>query len=76
MTAAGELYVGDSFNKCVHVYRASDGTLLRVVGAEEQTRGTDVVPTRFNAPVAVCVSLDGELFVADECDCRIQVFAT
>lgn len=63
-----KLYVTDGMYNNVKVLRTEDGSLIQIIGEHGQTAG------KFITPLGVCVSSDGELFVADTWNYRIQVF--
>ncbi len=70
VSKAGELFVTDSHNHRVQVFRVSDGTFLRQIGgAKGSGKG------QFNMPMDMALSPDeAELLVADYNNHRIQVF--
>ena len=65
-----ELYVTNSkfLYSQVYVLRTEDGSLIRTLGDHGQNQG------EFISPQGVCVSPDGEMFVADTGNYRVQVF--
>ncbi len=62
------LYVTQSRYDCVQVLRIEDGSIIQTIGEYGQTTG------KFFRPKGVCVSPNGEMFVADTGNHRIQVF--
>ncbi len=69
VSAAGEIYIADTFNHRIQVFSTS-GQLLRTWGKAGSS------PGQFVAPRAIAVSLKDEVFVADTGNDRIQVFDT
>jgi len=67
VSAAGEIYIADTFNHRIQVFNAAGQPLCTWGEAGS-------APGQFIAPRAVAVSLNGEVFVADTGNDRIQVF--
>jgi DNA-binding beta-propeller fold protein YncE len=63
-----KIYVTDGAYSHIQVLRTEDGSLIQTIGNHGETAG------EFITPLGVCVSPNGELFVADTWNHRIQVF--
>ena len=63
-----ELYISQTRYDFVQVLRIADGSLIQRIGEYGQTAG------KMFGPQGVCVSPDGEMFVADTGNYRVQVF--
>jgi len=66
--AGARLYVADQFNDRISVFNATTGAFVRKIGREGTTAG------RFNSPLGVAADADGNVFVADTFNGRIQRF--
>ncbi len=72
VSKAGELFVADTGNHRVQVFRVSDGVYLRQIGGAKGSGNG-----QFNLPVDVALGPDEtELLVVDVCNHRIQVCRT
>jgi DNA-binding beta-propeller fold protein YncE len=70
VSEAGELFVADSYNHRVQVFRVSNGTFQRQIGGAQGSGNGQL-----NTPLDVALSPDEtELLVVDLCNHRIQVF--
>ena len=65
----GLVFVADGGNDCVAVF-SEDGMLVRSIGS------SGAGARQFDLPTRVAISPDGELYVTDCCNRRIQVFTT
>ena len=63
-----QVYVADNGNKRIAIFTL-EGQLIRTIGS----RGSG--PGQFNGPSAVAISPDGEMYVTDRYNHRIQVFS-
>ena len=64
----GEVFVADWLNHCVTVL-SEDGELIRTIGSQ----GTG--PVQFSGPTGIAISPDGELYVSDPKNGRVQVLS-
>ena len=62
----GEVFVADRSNNCVVVF-SQDGQLVRTIGSAGSG------PGQFSGPRGVAISPDGEVYVSDQGNCRVQV---
>lgn len=67
------LYVVDSKKECVFVYDADNYKYLRTVGGPQKKPG-DEDPGAFTRPTNAAVDGEGNLYVADTLNNRIQIF--
>lgn len=64
----GRLYVVDTKKHCVQVYSLADGNLLKTIG--ERGAGD---PGRFNLPTNITLDKDGNLYIVDTGNFRVQI---
>jgi len=73
--AAGNLYIADTYNHRVRRVDAATGTITTVAGTGVQGYGGDGGPATgatLSGPAGVAVDALGNLFIADEGNCRVR----
>lgn len=74
----GDVYIADSENHCIRVYRSKDGTIHRVAGtgkAGKDALGGDPTASLLKRPHGFAIGADGTMYIADTYNNRLLKIA-
>ena len=72
--ALGNIYVTDTGNHRVQVYRTSNGSYVTTMGVFREGGAAN---DRFSCPTGAAISpVNGDIYIADHCNQRVQVFTS
>ncbi len=69
-SSAGNIYLSDPDNGCVHVVSSDMGTWLRKLGSKGASDG------QLQLPQGIALDSSGQIYVVDQGTCRISVFSS